>query len=50
MFTKERILKDKKLSFGRDTTESTKDGELSIKINQPSLEVKDTANNSVSIS
>ena len=32
MFTKERILKDNKLSSGRSITDGTKDGELSILI------------------
>jgi hypothetical protein len=38
MFTKTRILKDKRLLYGRDTTAGTRDGELSILTKQPRRE------------
>jgi hypothetical protein len=50
MFTKVRIKKDKRLSCGRDTTDGTKDGELSMKTSIPRSEEKDTTSNSDSIS
>jgi hypothetical protein len=50
MSIKVKMLKDKKLSSGRDTTVPIRDGELSIKTSIPSSEVKVTARNSDSIS
>jgi hypothetical protein len=47
---KTKIEKDKRLSYGRDTTDGTKDGELSIKTSTPRLEERDTARDSVSTS
>jgi hypothetical protein len=50
MSTKERMVKDKKLSCGRNTTDGTKDGELSIKTNIPRSNQRVTTPSSDSIS
>jgi hypothetical protein len=50
MFSKERILKDKRLSSGRDTMVLTKDGELSTLTRQPRREDLDSTENTDSIS
>jgi hypothetical protein len=46
MSTKERILKDKKLSSGRDTTIPTRDGQLSMLTRQRRFQPRDTTVNS----
>jgi hypothetical protein len=50
MFLVEKILKDKLLLSGEDTTEPTKDGELSMLTKLPRFKVRDTARNMDSIS
>jgi hypothetical protein len=50
MFTKTRILKDKRLSSGRNTMVWTKDGELFTLTNQPRKDLKDGMENMDSIS
>jgi hypothetical protein len=48
MSTKEKMVKDKRSSCGRDTTDGTRDGELSTLTNHLRFKARDTANNSVS--
>jgi hypothetical protein len=50
MFIKERMLKDKNVSSGADTTRSTRDGELSIKTRPKRMQLRDTTATSVSTS
>jgi hypothetical protein len=50
MFTKTRILKVKRLLYGRDTTAGIRDGELSILTNQPRRELLEWMDNMDSIS
>jgi hypothetical protein len=50
MFSKERMLKDKKLLSGRSTMDSTRDGELSTLIRQPRREDLDSIKNTDSTS
>jgi hypothetical protein len=50
MSTKEEMLKDKRLSNGRDIMDGIKDGELSIKINLRRSNLRDTTQDSDSIS
>jgi hypothetical protein len=50
MFTETKIKKDKRLLSGENTTVQTKDGLLSMLINQERKELLDTAENGVCIS
>jgi hypothetical protein len=50
MSIKERMLKDKRLSSGRDIMEPTRDGELSILTNQRKKDLKDSTESMDSIS
>jgi hypothetical protein len=50
MSIKERIMKDKRLLFGRDTMDGIRDGELSMPIKPKRLRVRDIATNSDSTS
>jgi hypothetical protein len=50
MYQAVKMLKDKKLLSGEDTTEPTKDGELLILIRLPRSRVRDTATSLDSIS
>jgi hypothetical protein len=46
MFQEEKILKDKLLSSGADTTKPTRDGQLSMLIKPLKLELEDITENS----